>query len=241
MYERFTTTARKVMKLACQEAMRFNHDYVGTEHILLGLVKEGSGVAANVLRTLEIEPGRVRGELEKIFQSGLDDASMGKLPQTPGARKVIEYAIEEARGFGHNYVGTEHLLLGLLREQDGVAAVVLLNLGLRLDRAREEIARVLRQDVSCGAPIAEAPPIASAGDEKIIPEAKDHPLVRQLMRMMEEYTRQKEWCVAKQQFEEAARLRDQCDRLRKDLHEIVEQLKRNPDLGMTQHDNPESP
>ena len=121
MYERFTDRARKVMQLANQEAQRFNHEYIGTEHILLGLVKEGSGVAANVLKNLDIDLRKVRLEVEKLVKSGPDMVTMGKLPQTPRAKKVIEYAIEEARNLNHNYVGTEHLLLGLLREQDGWA------------------------------------------------------------------------------------------------------------------------
>src|SRR5689334_10710737 len=143
MYERFTDRARKVMQLANQEAQRFNHEYIGTEHILLGLVKEGSGVAANVLKNLDIDLRKIRLEVEKIVQSGPDMVTMGKLPQTPRAKKVIEYAIEEARNLGHNYVGTEHLLLGLLREKDGVAAQVLMNLGLKLEEVREEVLNLL--------------------------------------------------------------------------------------------------
>ena len=126
MFERFTDRARKVMALANQEAQRFNHEYIGTEHILLGLVKEGSGVGANVLKNLDVDLRKVRLEVEKLVKSGPDMVTMGKLPQTPRAKKVIEYAIEEARNLNHNYVGTEHLLLGLLREHDGVAAQVLM-------------------------------------------------------------------------------------------------------------------
>src|SRR5947208_7583215 len=143
MYERFTDRARKVMQLANQEAQRFNHEYIGTEHILLGLVKEGSGVAANVLKNLDIDLRKIRLEVEKIVQSGPDMVTMGKLPQTPRAKKVIEYSIEEARNLNHNYVGTEHLLLGLLREQEGVAAQVLMNLGLKLEDVREEVLNLL--------------------------------------------------------------------------------------------------
>src|SRR5215218_8419527 len=143
MYERFTDRARKVMQLANQEAQRFNHEYIGTEHILLGLVKEGSGVAANVLKNLVVDFRKIRVEVEKIFQSGPDMVTMGKLPQTPRSKKVIEYAMEEARNLNHNYVGTEHLLLGLLREQEGVAAQVLMNLGLKLEDVREEVLNLL--------------------------------------------------------------------------------------------------
>jgi ATP-dependent Clp protease ATP-binding subunit ClpC len=145
MYERFTDRARKVMQLANQEAQRFNHEYIGTEHILLGLVKEGSGVAANVLKNLDIDLRKIRLEVEKIVQTGpgSEMVTMGKLPQTPRAKKVIEYSIEEARNLNHNYVGTEHLLLGLLREQEGVAAQVLMNLGLKLEDVREEVLNLL--------------------------------------------------------------------------------------------------
>ena len=143
MFERFTDRARKVMALANQEAQRFNHEYIGTEHILLGLVKEGSGVGANVLKNLGVDLRKVRLEVEKLVKSGPETVTMGKLPQTPRAKKVIEYAIEEARNLNHNYVGTEHLLLGLLREQDGVAAQVLIVLGLRLEEVREEVLNLL--------------------------------------------------------------------------------------------------
>ncbi len=143
MYERFTDRARKVMQLANQEAQRFNHEYIGTEHILLGLVKEGSGVAANVLKNLDVDLRKIRIEVEKIVQTGPDMVTMGKLPQTPRAKKVIEYAMDEARNLNHNYVGTEHLLLGLLREQEGVAAQVLMNLGLKLEDVRDEVLNLL--------------------------------------------------------------------------------------------------
>jgi ATP-dependent Clp protease ATP-binding subunit ClpC len=143
MYERFTDRARKVMQLANQEAQRFNHEYIGTEHILLGLVKEGSGVAANVLKNLDVDLRKIRLEVEKLVQSGPEMVTMGKLPQTPRAKKVIEYSMEEARNLNHNYVGTEHILLGLLREQEGVAAQVLMNLGLKLEEVREEVLNLL--------------------------------------------------------------------------------------------------
>jgi ATP-dependent Clp protease ATP-binding subunit ClpA len=139
MYERFTDRARKVMQLANQQAQRFNHEYIGTEHILLGLIKEGSGVAANVLKNLDVDLRKIRLEVEKLVQSGPDMVTMGKLPQTPRAKKVIEYSMEEARNPNHNYVGTEHILLGLLREQEGVAAISLMNLGLTLEAVREEV------------------------------------------------------------------------------------------------------
>jgi len=161
MFERFTDRARKVMALANQEAQRFNHEYIGTEHILLGLVKEGSGVGANVLKNLDVDLRKVRLEVEKLVKSGPETVTMGKLPQTPRAKKVIEYAIEEARNLNHNYVGTEHLLLGLLREQDGVAAQVLMNLNLRLEDVREEVLNLLGASEE-----AEEANNAAVGDQK---------------------------------------------------------------------------
>ncbi len=143
MFERFTDRARKVMALANQEAQRFNHDVIGTEHILLGLVKEGSGVGATVLKNFDVDIKKLRLEVEKHVKSGPDMVTMGKLPQSPRAKKVIEYAIEEARALNHNYVGTEHILLGLLRESDGIAAQVLMGLGLKLEEVRQEILNLL--------------------------------------------------------------------------------------------------
>ena len=150
MFERFTDRARKVMALANQEAQRFNHEYIGTEHILLGLVKEGSGVGATVLKNLEVDIKKLRLEVEKQVKSGPDMVTMGKLPQTPRAKKVIEYAIEEARSLNHNYVGTEHILLGLLRETEGIAAQVLMNVGLKLEEIRQEVLNLLGAGVDDG-------------------------------------------------------------------------------------------
>ena len=144
------------MQLANQEAQRFNHEYVGTEHLLLGLIKEGSGVAANVLKNLDIDLRKIRHEVEKLVRSGPDTVTMGRLPQTPRSKKVMEYAMEEARNLSHNYVGTEHLLLGLLREQEGVAAQVLTNLGLKLDEVRHEVLNLLGHGIDSGGGIAVA-------------------------------------------------------------------------------------
>src|SRR5438270_3649301 len=136
MYEHFTDRARKVMQLANQEAQRVNHEYIGTEDILLGLAREGAGVAANVLKNLDIDLGKIRMEVEKMIVCRPGTVTMRKLPNTPRARKIIDYSIEEARKHNHNYVSTEHLLLGLLRDQDCMAAQVLMNLGLKLEDAR---------------------------------------------------------------------------------------------------------
>lgn len=138
------------MQFAHQEALRFNHEYVGTEHILLGLIKEGTGVAANILKKLGIDLRAMRLEVEKLVSSGPDLVTMGRLPQTPRAKKAVEYAIQEARRLKHNYVGTEHLLLGLLKEHDGVAAQVLMNLGHKLGDVREEVLATLGQESESG-------------------------------------------------------------------------------------------
>ncbi len=169
MNERFTDRARKVMQLANQEAQRFNHEYVGTEHVLLGLIKEGSGVAANVLKNLDVDLRKIRLEVEKLVQTGPDTVTMGKLPQTPRAKKVIEYAIEEARNLNHNYVGTEHLLLGLLREEEGMAAQVLMNLGLKLVDVREEVLNLLGHGMEAGGGSGEGERAAAKGGKSKTP------------------------------------------------------------------------
>ncbi len=158
MFDRFTDRARKVMALARKEAQRFNHDFIGTEHILLGLIQEGSGVAANVLKNLGVEIGKIRSEIEKNVQSGPSMVTMGQLPFTPRAKKVLELSMEEANELGHNYIGTEHLLLGLLRENDGVAAQVLLDLGLKLEEVRNEVLELLGAELQQESPIPQNQP-----------------------------------------------------------------------------------
>ncbi len=143
MFDRFTDRAKKVMSFARQEAMKFNHEYIGTEHILLGLVQEGSGVAANVLKNMTIDLEKIRHEVEKIVKTGPSMVTMGQLPFTPRAKKVLELSLEEASQLSHNYIGTEHLLLGLIRENEGIAAQVLMNLGVKLDEVREEVLEFL--------------------------------------------------------------------------------------------------
>lgn len=144
MYERFTDRSRKVMQLANQEAARLNHEYIGTDHILLGLVKEGGGIAASLLANLDVDLRKIRLEVEKRVQPGQgNDVIMGRLPHTPRAKKVIEYAIEEARLLNTNYVGTEHLLFGLVRENEGVAAQVLNDLGVTMDKLKADYALLM--------------------------------------------------------------------------------------------------
>jgi ATP-dependent Clp protease ATP-binding subunit ClpC len=151
MFEQFTERARKVLGLARQEAQKFNHEYIGTEHILLGLILEGSGVAATVLRNMEVDLRKIRLEIEKLVQQGPQVMTApSKLPFTPRAKRVIDLAKEEAATLNHEHVGTEHLLLGLLRENEGIAAQVLMNLGVRLDDVREEVLDLLSPEAGAG-------------------------------------------------------------------------------------------
>ncbi len=149
MFGRFTERAQQVLVLAQEEAKRLNHNFIGTEHILLGLVREGSGIASRALQNLGIELSRVRSEAEKIIGKGEKGIIQG-ISYTPRAKKVIELAIEEGQNFGHNYVGTEHLLLGLLREGEGIAAQVLTNLGIDLKKARREVIQLLGGEPQIG-------------------------------------------------------------------------------------------
>ena len=145
MFERFTDRARRVIVLAQEEARMLNHDYIGTEHLLLGLIHEGEGVAAKALESLGISLDAVRQQVEEIIGQG-QQAPSGHIPFTPRAKKVLELADREARALGHDYIGTEHILLGLIREGDGVAAQVLVKLGADLNRVRQQVIQLLRGD-----------------------------------------------------------------------------------------------
>ncbi|MDO8750503.1 MAG: ATP-dependent Clp protease ATP-binding subunit, partial [Dehalococcoidia bacterium] len=148
-FEKFSERARRVLSLAQEEAQRFNHNYIGTEHILLGLVRETDGVAARVLTSLNVELTKVRSAVEFIIGRG-ERPSPGEIGLTPRAKKVIELAVDEARRLNHHYIGTEHLLIGLMREGEGVAAGVLESLGVTLDKVRSETSRILSQSVAQG-------------------------------------------------------------------------------------------
>jgi ATP-dependent Clp protease ATP-binding subunit ClpA len=141
-FDKFTERARRVLSLAHEEAQRFQHNYIGTEHLLLGLVREGEGVAAKVLLQLGVELNKVRSSVEYIIGRG-DRIVLGQIGLTPRAKKVIELTVDEARRLNHHYIGTEHLLLGLLREGEGIAAGVLESLGVRLEQARRVTLAVL--------------------------------------------------------------------------------------------------
>ncbi len=143
MFNRFTERERKVIVFAKEEARRFNHDYIGTEHLLLGLIREGEGVAAAVLQKLGLDLETIRLEVEKLVQAGPQTQVVGDIPFTPRSKKALELSAEEARALGHNYIGTEHLLLGLVKEGEGMAYRVLLNLGLDLGKLRNEVMELL--------------------------------------------------------------------------------------------------
>ena len=148
-FEKFSERARRVLSLAQEEAQRFNHNYIGTEHILLGLVRETDGVAARVLSSLGVELSKVRSAVEFIIGRG-ERPAPGDIGLTPRAKKVIELAVDEARRLNHHYIGTEHLLIGLMREGEGVAAGVVESLGVSLEKVRAETTRILSQNVSQG-------------------------------------------------------------------------------------------
>src|SRR6266516_2013648 len=143
VFERFTDRARRVIPLAQEEAQRLNHDYVGTEHLLLGLLSEGEGVAAKALASLSISLEAVRQQVEEIIGQG-QAAPTGHIPFTPRAKKVLELSLREALQLGHNYIGTEHILLGLIREGEGVSAQVLQKLGADLNRVRQQVIQLLQ-------------------------------------------------------------------------------------------------
>jgi Clp amino terminal domain, pathogenicity island component/UvrB/uvrC motif len=236
MYERFTDPARKVMQLANQEAQRYRHEYIGTEHILLGMIEEGSGLAVTILKNLSVNPQTIRTEVQEIVRSGRDKVSRNTLLQTPRSKRIIEYAMEEARGLHHNYVGTEHLLLGLIREAEGVAGQVLLNFGVRLDDARNEVIKVNKREP--GAPNAHQSPTADGERPRFGARAigrfvghvaraigvgdhsSDHSAIgptdpKDLEAEIERLTVAKEEAVAKMDFKRAAELRDQADELKR--------------------------
>jgi len=175
-FDKFTERARKVLQLAQEEAQRFNHNFIGTEHFLLGLVREGDGVAGRVLNNMGVELYKVRSSVELIIGRG-DRMVMGDIGLTPRAKHVIELAVDEARRLNHHYIGTEHLLLGLVREGEGIAAGVLESLGVSLEKVRREVIEVLKS--SSG--------YASTTPVSIIEDAEDN-IARDQIRTMFDYS-----------------------------------------------------
>ena len=167
----FTDRVRKVLAMAREEAIRLQHDYVGTEHILLGLIREGEGVAAAVLTNLNVDLDQIHEQVKESVKKGKATIALGELPYTSRAKKVLEFAMAEARELSHSYVGTEHLLLGLLREEKGIAAQVLNSLGIGMEEARSETLKVLGSDVGPGEPAGIGggtftPPAGKGDDER---------------------------------------------------------------------------
>ena len=175
MQDKFTERVRKVMYLAREEAGRLQHDYIGTEHLLLGLIREGEGIAANVLTNLGLDLEVISQTVESMVAAPGSTLTLGEIPFTPKAKRVLELAIEEARQLGHNYVGTEHLLLGLIREGEGVAARVLQELGVDRKKVRDETLRLLG-----------GPPAGKAQDE----EKSETPALNQFGRDLTQLARE---------------------------------------------------
>jgi ATP-dependent Clp protease ATP-binding subunit ClpA len=198
MFERFTDRARRVVVLAQEEARLLNHNYIDTEHLLLGLIHEGEGVAATALESLGISLEAVRTQVEEIIGHG-ERAPTGRIPFTPRAKKVLELSLREALQLGHNYIGTEHILLGLVREGEGVAAQVLVRLGADLSRVRQQVIQVLSGSATAGME-------AGAGTRPV-----PMTMPADLLVLVEEFTqvrRKKEAAIEAQDFERVAALRD---------------------------------
>ena len=217
MFERFTDRARRVVVLAQEEARMLNHNYIGTEHILLGLIHEGEGVAAKALESLGISLDAVRQQVEEIIGQG-QQAPSGHIPFTPRAKKVLELSLREAKALGHNYIGTEHILLGLIREGSGVAAQVLVKLGADLNRARQQVVQLLHgyhgEDVT-----GESSPLpddaltrADSLDRRLAAIERSVGLRPDLDDLDQQIARvrgEKEAAIDRQEFETSAALRDQ--------------------------------
>ncbi|MBA3364639.1 MAG: UvrB/UvrC motif-containing protein, partial [Actinobacteria bacterium] len=198
-FERFTERARQVVVLAQDEARALKHNYIGTEHILLGLLREEEGLAASVLESLDITVEEVRAQVARIVGQG-DEVTTGQIPFTPRAKKVLELALREALSLGHNYIGTEHILLGLAREGEGVANRILLDVGVASSEARDEVMLALS-----GAHSARRPPLVRRFDTA--------PFAPELDGEIERVRTAKAKAIEAQSFEEAAALRDRERRL----------------------------
>jgi ATP-dependent Clp protease ATP-binding subunit ClpC len=212
MFDRFTDRARRALALANAEAGRLGREWIEPEHILLGLVKEGSGVGANVLKNLGLDLRDVRLEVEKLAEKGTGTVTTGKLPPDPGAERAMEFAIAEARQLGHSYVGTEHLLLGLLREERGVAVEVLAKFDLRLQDVRWEVMLLLEQSL----PTSERDQLDSSE------RYSEHPLVRRMMQILEKQAASVESAVQARDRQRVSEL----DEVVRDLEEYLDRVYR---------------
>ena len=203
MFERFTERARQVVVLAQDEARALRHNYIGTEHLLLGLLREEEGLAARVLDSFDITVEEVRAQVARIVGQG-DEVTSGQIPFTPRAKKVLELSLREATSLGHNYIGTEHILLGLIRENEGVAAQILIDFDADPDGVRSEIVDMLSGPGRRGARASEPRPPFDPPSPPFTPEVGE-----ELQRLRAE----KDGLIEQQRFDEAAALRDRERRL----------------------------
>jgi ATP-dependent Clp protease ATP-binding subunit ClpC len=213
MFERFTDEARRVVVLAQEEARLLYHNYIGTEHLLLGLAHEGQGVAAKALESLGISLEAVRAQVEEIIGQG-QSAPVGHIPFTPRAKKVFELSLREALQLGHNYIGTEHILLGLVREGEGVAAQVLVKLGAGLPRVRQQVIQLLS-----GYAGGEAAAGLAGARTRLVRMTVPAEL-REAEEQLVQVRREKKAAIDTEDFERAAALRDQERQL---LRRVAEQ------------------
>jgi ATP-dependent Clp protease ATP-binding subunit ClpA len=209
MFERFTDRARRVVVLAQEEARLLNHNYIGTEHLLLGMAHEGQGVAAAALESLGISLEAVRAQVEEIIGQG-QRAPSGHIPFTPRAKKVLELSLRESKQLGHNHIGTEHILLGLIREGEGVAAQVLIRLGADLSRARGQVIGLLTGETGGSEAGARTRLVRMTMPDDLLEAQEQFARVR----------RQKQAAIDAEDFDRAAALRDQEQQL---LGRLVEQ------------------
>jgi ATP-dependent Clp protease ATP-binding subunit ClpA len=253
MFERFTDRARRVVVLAQEEARMLNHDSMGTEHILLGLIHEGEGVAAKVLESLGITLQAVRQQVEEIIGRG-QQAPSGSIPFTPRSKKVLKLALREALQLGHSYIGTEHILLGLIREGEGVAAQVLVGLGADLNRVRHQVIKLLHgsqgEDEPGAVRVVRRSGQAGRRKRKLLSQLLDRldlieprlsvlenrvgtgPVVRDLDQEIAQIRRDKESAIDAQDFERAAELRDREKQL------LVEKASRQEEWATAHRDLP---
>jgi Clp amino terminal domain, pathogenicity island component/UvrB/uvrC motif len=206
VFERFTERARQVVVLAQAEASMLKHNYIGTEHLLLGLLREDEGLAARVLESFDVTVEEVRAQIVRVVGQG-DKVTTGQIPFTPRAKKVLELALREAVSLGHNYIGTEHILLGIVRENEGVAARILLDFDADAEKIRNEIIGMLSGPGR--RPSEDVPhPYVLDDDELERYSPKSPPIAPEVGQKLEQVRREKEEAIEAQAFAEAAALRD---------------------------------
>jgi ATP-dependent Clp protease ATP-binding subunit ClpA len=230
LFERFTDEARRVVVLAQEEARLLNHNYLGTEHLLLGLAHEGQGVAAMALESLGISLEAVRAQVEEIIGQG-QSAPVGHIPFTPRAKKVFELSLREALQLGHNYIGTEHILLGLIREGEGVAAQVLVKLGAGLPRVRQQAIQLLSG--YAGGEAAAGP----AGTRTRLVRMTVPTELREAEKQLVQVRREKKAAIDAEDFEQAAALRDQERQLLRRVAEQEREWTAGVDLAAVVQEN----